>query len=166
LRNRAILLLLARVALRAGDIVELRLADIDWDGAWIHVFGKGRRHTRLPLTQEVGDAIAAYLLKGRPATAHDSVFVRAVAPYRPFSDSGAISLLVKKAMRRAGISCSSRGAAHLLRHSAATSMLRHGASLQEIAAVLRHRSIDTTQIYAKVDLLSLQEIAQPWPGVQ
>jgi site-specific recombinase XerD len=166
LRDRAIVVLLARLALRGSDIVQLRLTDIDWDGAWIHVSGKGRRHTQLPLTQEVGKAIASYLLNGRPATDCDAIFLRARAPFRAFSDSGAVSLLVKKVMRRAGVICSSRGAAHLLRHSAATSMLRQGASLQDIAALLRHRSIDTTQIYAKVDFPALQEICQPWPEVR
>jgi site-specific recombinase XerD len=164
-RDRAIVLLLARLALRADDIVQLRLEDIDWGGAWIHICGKGRLQTRLPLTQEVGEAIAAYLLDGRPVTESDRVFIRARAPFLPFSDSGAVSLLVAKVMHQAEITPSTRGAAHLLRHSAASSMLREGASLRDIALVLRHRSVETTQIYAKVDLSTLQPIAQPWPTV-
>lgn len=161
-RDRAILLLLARLGFRAGDIVQLRLSDIDWKGAWIHVSGKGHRHTRLPLTQEVGDAIVTYLKKGRPRTNTDTLFVRCHAPFCAFSSS-AVSHIVDKAFRRAGVARPSRGAAHLLRHSLATSMLRQGASLEEIAPVLRHRSIETTQIYAKVDINALRQIAQPWP---
>ena len=165
-RNHAILLLLARLGLRAGDIVRLRLGDLDWTGAWIHVSGKGRRQTRLALTQEVGDAVVAYLRDGWPRTATDVLFVRSRAPFRAFKSHSAISVIVAQAMRRAGVTCPSRGAAHVLRHSLATSMLRNGASLQEIAVVLRHRSIETTQIYAKVDVTTLRQIAQPWPEVQ
>jgi len=164
-RDRAILLLLARLGLRAGDILELRLNDIDWEGAGIYVSGKGRRQARLPLTQEVGDAIVEYLQDGRPQTATDVLFIRSRAPFRPFVSHCAISVIVSQAMRRAGVVCPSRGAAHILRHSAATSMLRHGASLQDIAAVLRHHSIETTEIYAKVDVTTLRQIAQPWPEV-
>lgn len=166
IRDRAILLLLARLGLRAGDIVALRLGDIDWKAAWIHVSGKGRRQTRLALTQEVGDAVVAYLKKGRPRTGTDTLFVRSRAPFRAFASHCAVSVLVAQAMRRAGVTCPSRGAAHVLRHSLATSMLRQGASLQDIAVILRHRSIETTQIYAKVDVIALREIAQPWPEVQ
>ncbi|MGH9627146.1 MAG: site-specific integrase [Bryobacteraceae bacterium] len=161
-RDRAILLLLARFGLRAGDVVHLRLSDIDWKGAWIHVCGKGRRHTRLPLTQEVGEAIVTYLKKGRPRTNTDTLFVRCHAPFCAFSSS-AVSHIVDKAFRRAGVARPGRGAAHLLRHSLATSMLRQGASLEDIAPVLSHRSIETTDIYAKVDINALRQIAQPWP---
>jgi site-specific recombinase XerD len=164
MRDRAIVLLLARLALRAGDIVQLCLGDIDWKEGWILVSGKGRRESRLPLTKEVGEAIAAYVTGARPLVDTDTLFIRSRAPLRGFSSHCAISMIVARAMRRAGINCPSRGAAHILRHSAATTMLRQGASLQEIAAVLRHRSIATTAIYAKVDVLGLQEIAQPWPG--
>jgi site-specific recombinase XerD len=165
-RDRAILLLLARLGLRAGDIVELCLGDIDWRHSWICVSGKGRREARLPLTQEVGQAIVDYLQDARSQSDSDAVFVRSFAPYRAFANQRAISTIVKQAMRRAGITSPSRGAAHVLRHSAATSMLRQGASLQDIAAILRHRSIETTQIYAKVDVTTLRRIAQPWPEVQ
>jgi len=164
-RNRAILLLLARLGLRAGDVVKLRLGDIDWQGAWLYATGKGRRQTRLPLTQEVGYAIVNYLQDGRPQTDTDVLFIRSLAPFRAFVSHSAISVIVAQAMRRAGVTCQSRGAAHILRHSAATSMLRQGASLQDIAAILRHRSIETTAIYAKVDVNSLRQIAQPWPEV-
>ncbi len=165
-RDRAILLLLARLGLRAGDIVQIRLSDIDWKGAWIHVCGKGRRHTRLPLTQEVGQAVAAYLQDGRPGTDADALFVRCRAPFQAFSSHCAVSVIVDRALHRAGVTRPCRGATHLLRHSVAASMLRQGASLQDIAALLRHRSIETTQIYAKVDVTALRQIAQPWPKVQ
>jgi site-specific recombinase XerD len=164
-RDRAILLLLARLGLRAGDIVQLRLCDIDWKHAWIDVHGKGRRHTRLPLTHEVGYALAEYLKHGRPRTEADAVFVCCRAPFHAFSSHCAVSVIVDRALRRAGVARPSRGAAHLLRHSVASSMLRHGASLQDIAQLLRHRSIETTQIYAKIDVLALRKIAQPWPEV-
>ncbi|AAP85801.1 Tyrosine-type recombinase/integrase (plasmid) [Cupriavidus necator H16] len=162
-RDRAILLLLARLGLRAGDIWHLRIGDIDWKDASISVSGKNGRQTLLPLTQEVGQAIVDYLRQGRPRTDTDTVFVRACAPFQAFANHAAISIIVKKAMRRAGVVCSSRGAAHVLRHSVATSMLGQGASLQDIAAVLRHQSVATTQIYAKVDIAALRQIAQPWP---
>lgn len=165
LRDRAILLLLARLGLRAGDIVGLRLQDIDWKNAWIRVCGKGRQQTRLPLSQEVGHAIVAYLQKGRPLANTDALFLRTRAPFRALRSHCAVSVLVDRAMRRAGISRPARGAAHLLRHSLASSMLRQGASLQDIAAVLRHRSVETTQIYAKIDVTALMRIAQPWVEV-
>ncbi len=164
-RDRAILLLLARLGLRAGDIVQMRLQDIDWKGAWIGVSGKNRRQTRLPLTQEVGDAMVSYVQKGRPRSHTETLFLRSRAPFRGFRGHPAVSVIVARAFRRAGIKRPGRGAAHLLRHSVASSMLRQGASLQEIAALLRHRSVETTQIYAKIDVTALQQIAQPWPEV-
>jgi site-specific recombinase XerD len=165
-RDRAILLLLSRLGLRAADIVKLRLGDIDWQEAWLYVCGKGRRQARLPLSQEIGDAIIDYLQNGRPQADTDVLFIRSRAPYRAFRSHCAVSVIVEQAMRRANIVCRSRGAAHVLRHSAATSMLRQGASLRDIAAILRHCSIETTQIYAKVDVATLRQIAQPWPEVQ
>lgn len=164
-RDRAILLLLTRLGLRAGDIVKLRFEDIDWKGAWILVSGKGRRQTRLPLSQDVGDAIVACLQAGRSVSDSDKLFLRARAPFRGFRSHATVSVIVASAMRRAQIDRPCRGAAHLLRHSVASSMLRQGSSLQEISALLRHRSIETTQIYAKVDVTALQQIAQPWPEV-
>ncbi|UZF29106.1 site-specific integrase [Ralstonia pseudosolanacearum] len=164
-RDRAILLLLARLGLRAGDVVQLRLADIDWRSAAIRVCGKNRQQTHLPLTQEVGDAIVSYLQHGREPTNSDRLFVRAIAPFRPFRDARGISDIAKLALRRAGVNAPQRGAAHVLRHSAATAMLRQGASLQDIAIVLRHQSVASTQIYAKVDVVALHELAQPWPQV-
>jgi site-specific recombinase XerD len=158
-------LLLARVGLRAGDVLRLRLGDLDWEQGTIRVVGKGRRQTLLPMTQEVGDAIVAYIRNARRPIENDTLFLRSRAPYRAFASHAAISVIVAQAMRRAGVRCPSRGAAHVLRHSIASSMLRQGASLQEIADVLRHRSIATTEIYAKVDVVALRDIAQPWPEV-
>ncbi len=162
-RDRAILLLLARLGLRAGDIVKLRLHDIDWKDSWVQVSGKNRRQTQLPLSQEVGEAIVSYVQDSRPCTQSDALFLRSRAPHREFASHAAVSVLVARAMRRAGIEPSARGAAHLLRHSLASTMLRQGASLQQISTLLRHQSIDTTQIYAKIDVTVLQQIAQPWP---
>jgi site-specific recombinase XerD len=142
-RDRAILLLLARLGLRAGDIVQLRLGDVDWKEAGISVSGKGRRQTLMPLTQEIGNAIASYIKDGRPPTTVDALFVRSRAPFRALANHCAISMIVAQAMLRANVTCPSRGAAHVVRHSVASSMLRQGSSLQEIAGVLRHRSIAT-----------------------
>lgn len=165
-RDRAILLLLARLGFRAGDIVRIQLGDIDWKGAWISITGKSRRQTKFPLTQEVGQAIINYLQDGRPQADTSALFVGSRAPFRAFANHCAISVIVAKAMQRADVHCPSGGAAHVLRHSVATSMLREGTSLQDIAVILGHRSITTTQIYAKVDRSTLQQITQPWPEVQ
>jgi site-specific recombinase XerD len=164
-RDRAILLLIARLALRAGDIVVLQLTHINWDEASLRFMGKGRRETRLPLTQEIGDAILTYLqLRGsRPGV--DAIFLSTRAPMdRPLS-SVTVSAIVARAIRRAGVVAPSKGA-HLLRHSAATEMLRQGLPLEDIGAVLRHCSVDTTAHYAKVDLTLLREITRPWPEVK
>jgi len=165
LRDRAIVLLLARLGLRAGDILRMKMSDIDWQEAWVRVSGKGRRQTQLPLSQELGDAIIAYIRGARPQVETDILFMRSRAPVRGFANHCAVSAIVARALRRAGIAHTVRGAAHLLRHSAATAMLRHGATLREIASILRHQSIETTEIYAKVDVTALLQIAQPWPGV-
>jgi site-specific recombinase XerD len=165
LRDRAILLLLARLGLRAGDVAELRFSDIDWKHGTVQVSGKGRCQVRLPLPQDVGDALLQYL-DCRPNTTHsDRVFLRSIAPLRPFGSGDAVSSVVKHALRRAGIKAAVKGA-HLLRHTAATEMLRHGVPLDQIGLVLRHRSIDMTAYYAKVDVALLQKIARPWPEVQ
>jgi site-specific recombinase XerD len=165
-RDRAILLLLARLGLRAGDIVQMRLTDIDWKGAWIQVSGKGRRQTRLPLTDEIGQAIVDYLQAGRFPAQTDALFLRSCAPFRALGSHCAVSMIDDRAFRRAGVKRPGRDAAHLLRHSFASSMLRRGVSLQDISAILRHRSIEITQIYAKVEVKELQQTAQCWPEVQ
>lgn len=148
LRDYAIVLMLARLGLRAGDLVRLRLSDIDWKGASISITGKSGRPTKFPLTREVGRAIVDYLQLSRPSSGTDAVFVGCRAPFHEFANHCAVSTIVERAMRRSGVACSSGGAAHVLRHSVATSMLRDGTSLQDIALVLGHRSTVTTQIYA------------------
>ena len=161
-RDRAIILLLARLGLRAQDTRELRLQDVDWSNGRIRVMGKGRRETWLPLPQEAGDAMLHYLVQVRPPVDEEHVFLRVHAPIAPFPSSGAISKIVRRAIQRSGITTPSMGA-HLLRHSAATQMLRDGVALETIGAVLRHRSVDTTAHYAKVDVDLLKLIAAPWP---
>lgn len=163
-RDRAILLLLARLALRAGDIAALRFQDLCWEQGTVRVVGKTRRQALLPLPQSVGDAILAYLESGRPACESDHVFVRCCAPFRAFANGGPISLIVRRAFHRSGVKSSSQGA-HVLRHSAASEMLRQGAPMYGIAAVLRHESIATTTLYTKIDVELLRGVAQPWPEV-
>ncbi|ESX83663.1 tyrosine-type recombinase/integrase [Mesorhizobium sp. LNJC405B00] len=163
-RDRAIVLLLVRLGLRAGDVAQLRLDDIEWETGSLRVSGKSRYEVRLPLPQDVGDAIADYLAC-RPSTCpSDHVFLRNIAPFRPFRNGDGISSLVKRLMQRAGIVAPVKGA-HVLRHTAATEMLRHGVPLEKIGLVLRHRGIDTTARYAKADVTLLKQIAQPWPEV-
>jgi len=162
-RDRAILLLLARLGLRAGDILQLRLIDIDWQEATLSVRGKGRRETRLPLPQDAGNALLNYLSEARPRVDSTQVFFMSNAPLRPLTRSSVVSSIVRGALRKAGIEAPSTGA-NLLRHSAATAMLRGGATLDMVGAVLRHRSPDMTAHYAKIDVMMLQQIAQPWPG--
>jgi site-specific recombinase XerD len=161
-RDRAVLVLLARLGLRASDVAHLRLADIDWKNGRLAVCGKGRRQEWLPLPQEVGSAMLWYLQQGRPPLRIPEVFTTVLAPFRPLTRA-AVTHVVRSALRRAGVKAPINGA-HVLRHSAATAMLRHGASLASIGAVLRHRSPDTTAHYAKVDFNLLSEVAQPWPG--
>lgn len=164
IRDRAILLLLARLGLRAGDIMKLRIDDIDWQQGCLRVCGKGRRGSTLPLPQDVGDALLKYLTEARPDVSMAEVFLCSLAPYRPFSDSHTVSSIVCRALARAGIDDAPSRGAHLLRHSTATALLQAGASLTAIGAVLRHQCIDTTAQYAKVDVSSLRQVAQPWPG--
>ena len=164
IRDRAILLLLARLGLRAGDIMKLRIDDIDWQQGCLRVCGKGRRGSTLPLPQDVGDALLKYLTEARPDVSMTEVFLCSLAPYRPFADSHTVSSIVCRALTRAGIDDAPSRGAHLLRHSAATALLQSGASLTAIGAVLRHQCIDTTVRYAKVDVTSLRQVAQPWPG--
>ena len=149
-----------------GQILRHRLTldDIDWSNGKITVAGKGGRHDVLPLPHQVGEALAAYLQGDRPICATRRVFVRRYAPVNGFQSSAAVGHIVRRAFVRAGIERSGRGAAHLLRHSLATGMLRNGASLEEIGQILRHRSPDSTRIYAKVDLDALRPLAPAWPG--
>jgi len=161
-RDYAVLLLLARLGLRAGEVVVLELDDIDWRAAELTVRGKGLFHDRLPLPQDVGEALASYLLNDRPTCSTRRLFLRMRAPCRGFKDSTAVSTIVRRAVERSGVNPPSKGA-HLLRHSLATGMLRKGASMTEIGELLRHRSSSSTEIYAKVDIEGLRSIARPWP---
>lgn len=162
-RDYAILLLLARLGLRAREVVALRLEDIHWDAGEILLRGKGSQQDRLPLPQDVGRALALYLRAGRPRCGSRQVFIRRRAPHRGFAGSMAVSTTVARALTRAGIASGRRGA-HLLRHSLAVRMVRRGASFAEIGQILRHRSPQSTEIYAKVDVDALRSLAQPWPG--
>jgi site-specific recombinase XerD len=161
-RDRAVLLLLARLGLRAGDVAQLRLDDLDWRRGRIRVSGKSRTPAWLPLPQDAGDAVLHYLATVRPRAPTDRVFLIMRAPYTPIL-SRQITSTAQRAIARSGIVTPSCGA-HLLRHSAATAWLRQGLSLQSVGAVLRHSDLDTTAIYAKIDVGSLQQIAAPWPG--
>lgn len=162
LRHRAIILLLARLGLRASEVANLTFGDIDWANGLLTLSGKSRREERLPLTQEIGDAILAYIEAERPRIATTRLFLTEIAPIRPVGRI-AVKCLVRRALDRAKIDSAHRGA-HVLRHSAATAMLRNGASLAGVGTVLRHRSPSVTALYAKVDIGLLSEIAQPWGG--
>jgi integrase/recombinase XerD len=157
------LLLLARLGLRAGEVVNLTLDDLDWDEGAIRIRGPAQHCDRLPMPADVGSALVDYLRHGRPACAVRNVFIRSRAPRRGLLGPSAVSCVVCRALRRAGIDSPLKGA-HLLRHSLATHMLGRGASLGEIGEILRHRNPQTTTIYAKVDLASLRTLALPWPG--
>ena len=162
-RNYAILLLLARLGLRAGEVIRLRLDDIDWEHDCLLVRGKAARMAQLPLPADVAQAIARYIRRDRPRCDCRAVFIRDYAPLNGLNGASAIGTIVRRAARTAGVK-SARTGAHLLRHSLATNMLRRGASLDEIGEILRHRSADTTAIYAKVDLNALRSLAVAWPG--
>jgi integrase len=162
-RNYAILLLLARLGLRAGEVVSLNLEEIDWDHGHVTVRAKGGRWSQLPLPAEVGEAIAVYLRQDRPRGSCRRVFLRHRAPFVGLANSMAISSLVMRALKSAGVDSERKGA-HLFRHGLATEMLRQGASLDEIGDLLRHQSPNTTAIYTKVDLVALRPLALPWPG--
>jgi site-specific recombinase XerD len=159
-RDYAILLLLARLGLRAGEVARLRLDDIDWKEGQITVQGKGRKMCQMPLPADVGEAIASYLKDGRPRRESRVLFLQRRAPF----DRGInISGVVARAIARSGVETSRKGA-HQFRHGLAIQMLKRGASLSEIGEILRHASVDTTTIYAKVDIESLRSLALPWPG--
>jgi integrase len=159
-RDFAVLTLLARLGLRAGEVAALRLDDLDWRAGELLVRGKGPKAERLPLPADVGEAMAAWLRRGRPRCVAREVFTRVRAPHVGLS-TGGVSNVVAAACRRAGLP---EVHAHRLRHTAATEMLRAGAGLIEVGQVLRHESLLTTSIYAKVDRGSLRALARPWPG--
>jgi site-specific recombinase XerD len=162
-RDYAILLLLARLGLRSGEVAFLELEDIDWDAGQVSVRGKGGQRSALPLPPDVGEAIAAYLFNGRPCSSDRRVFLRSRAPIRGFMSQAAIGSIIRHALQRTGIQTPTMGA-HQFRHALASQMLHHGASLKEISEVLRHRRPQTTTTYAKVDLKALRTLALPWPG--
>jgi integrase/recombinase XerD len=159
-RDYAILVLLSRLGLRVGEVAALTLDDVDWRHGEIVIRGKGGRRERLPLPADAGQALAGYLSGGRPALASRLLFLRVLAPRDGLSPTG-IATVVRAACDRAGLP---RAGAHRLRHSAASEMLRAGAGLPEVAQVLRHASLATTAIYAKVDRAALRSLARPWPG--
>jgi site-specific recombinase XerD len=161
-RDYAILLLLARLGLRGGEVLAMTLDDLDWEHGEMVVRGKGQRLERLPLPRDVGTALVHYLRHVRPACSSRNVFIRLKAPLRGLRLT-AICCVVRRALKRAGLDPGFKGA-HLLRHSLATTMLRRGASLGEIGQLLRHKQPTTTQIYAKVDIKALRGIALPWMG--
>jgi site-specific recombinase XerD len=162
-RDKAIILLLARLGLRAGDIRDMRLDDIDWRAGYLRVKGKTRRPVRLPLPQDAGDAILDYLSRARPKVDQEHLFLRVQAPFTPFRSPAEIAGIVSRVLERGAIEGVPSGS-HMYRHSLATNMLRAGAGLESIGTILRHSSPETTAVYAKVDLPMLLKIAQAWPG--
>jgi integrase/recombinase XerD len=161
LRDRAVILLLARLGLRASDVANLKFSNIDWANGRLAICGKNRTPEWLPLPQEVGEAILKYIRKGRSKFKTENIFIKVDAPIGPLTRAS-VTHIARSALLRAGIKAPINGA-HVFRHSAATAMLRKGVSLAGIGSVLRHRSPDTTAIYAKVDLGLLKDVAQPWP---
>lgn len=162
-RNHAILLLLARLGVRAGEVMGLSLDDIDWSTGLITIHGKGGKSAQLPLPPDAGAALAAYLRHDRPRSATRAVFLRDRAPFVGIANPSTISTIVRRALEHAGVESAHKGA-HVLRHSLATNLLRQGGSLDEIGELLRHASPDTTAIYAKVDVAALHTLAPSWPG--
>jgi len=162
-RNYAMLLLVARLGLRAPELVAIQLEDIDWRAGEILIRGKGRLHDRMPLPVDVGEALVDYIRNGR-AGASRSLFVCCRAPFRPFVDAQIVNALLRQAFNRTGLRPpQAYVGSHVLRHSLATDMLQKGASLDEIGDVLRHRSRMATTIYAQYDVEALRSIARPWP---
>jgi site-specific recombinase XerD len=163
-RDYAILMMLAKLGLRANEVATLTLDDIDWRVAEILVRAKGRQRARMPIPPDVGAAIVAYLRSGRSKSSCRRLFVRTLAPHIGFASGCAITMIAKGALDRVGIDgCAHRGA-HIFRHSLATELLRSGATLSEIGQLLRHENHDTTRIYAKVDINALRTLSLPWPG--
>ena len=163
-RDYAILMLLAKLGLRADEVATLTLDDIDWRAGEMLVRAKGRQRARMPMPPDVGAAVIAYLRNGRPKSSCRRLFIRTLAPHVGFASASAITWIAKTALNRAGIEgCAHRGA-HIFRHSLATELLRSGATLSEIGQLLRHGSHDTTRIYAKVDIEALRTLSLAWPG--
>lgn len=165
-RDFAILFLLARLGLRASEIIALELGDIRWEAGEIVVRGKGRLHDRLPLLADVGDALELYLRTARGPSKSRHVFLRLIAPRAGLTQPTDVSRIARDALQHAGLLPTGRVGAHIFRHSLATRMIRCGASLAEISQVLRHRSTSTTQLYARVDIEGLRSVSQPWPSTE
>ncbi len=161
-RNHALLLLIARLGLRASEVVALELDDLRWREGVLVVHGKGKVHDQLPLPPDVGEALALYLKTDRPTCSCRRVFLCMKGPHRGFSHPSSVSTIVARTLARAGLTPPTRGA-HLLRHSLANRMVKGGATLTEIGQVLRHRSANTTEIYTKLDFGALRDVALPWP---
>lgn len=160
IRDRAIITILSELGLRAVEVWRLKISDIDWAEAKIRIHGKGGRGAVVPLPQRSGDAILDYLESSRPASPFASLFLRVSRPHVPLANAAEISGIARKALAR----CGHAGGAHVFRHTLATELLRDGRSLGDVATVLRHKSLDSTAIYAKVDEPMLQRLAGPWPG--
>jgi site-specific recombinase XerD len=163
-RDYAILMMLAKLGLRATEVATLTLNDIDWRSGEMLVRAKGRQRARMPMPPEVGASLVAYLRDGRPLSSCRRLFLRTLAPHVGFASGCAITMVAKTALERAGIRGYAHQGAHIFRHSLATELLRSGATLSEIGQLLRHESQDTTRIYAKVDIEALRTLCLPWPG--
>lgn len=163
-RDYAILMLLARLGLRAGEVATLTLDDIDWRSAQMLIHAKGRRRSTMPIPPDVGAAIVAYLREGRPHSSCRRLFLRLIAPHVGFASGSAITMIARQALDRARVHGHAHRGAHLFRHTLATSLLSSGTTLPEIGQLLRHQSIDSTRIYAKVDIEALRQLSLPWPG--
>ncbi len=163
-RDYAILVMLAKLGMRAGEVATLTLDDIDWRSGEMLIRAKGRQRARMPIPPDVGAAVIAYLRDGRPKSSCRRLFLRTMAPNVGFASGGAVTVIAKTALKRVGIRGYAHQGAHLFRHSLATELLRSGATLSEIGQLLRHESHDTTRIYAKVDVEALRTLSLPWPG--
>jgi site-specific recombinase XerD len=163
-RDYAILVMLAKLGLRADEVATLTLDDVDWRSGEMLVRAKGRQRARMPIPPDVGAAVVAYLRDGRPKSSCRRLFLRTLAPNVGFASGCAITMIAKTALERAGIRGYAHQGAHIFRHSLATELLRSGATLSEIGQLLRHESHDTTMIYAKVDVDALRTLSLPWPG--
>jgi site-specific recombinase XerD len=163
-RDYAILMMLAKLGMRAGEVAALTLDGIDWRSGEMLICAKGRRRARLPIPPDVGAAVVAYLRDGRPKSSCRRLFLRTIAPHVGFASGCSITMIAKTALERAGIRGYAHQGAHLFRHSLATELLRSGATLSQIGQLLRHESHDSTRIYAKVDVEALRTLSLPWPG--